>query len=181
METKSLLEFTSHVDGKNAMVQIFSDRIEYTKPGRVSLTRLASASVTGGVSLLATGVRTGGDAEMIPVKNISSVNSGKDGLRYHKVTVTAANASVEFRVDKVVADAAKFLISQLMLGTHPSQSAPATPQVVVVANASPQSLPEPSQNSDDKFERLRKVKELFDSGVLTAEEFDREKQKLLGS
>ena len=182
METKSLLEFTSHIDGKNAIVQIFADRVEYTKPGRVTLTRLAGASVTMGASLKATGIRTGGEAEMIPIKNISSVNTAKDGLRFHKVVITASNATIEFRVDKAVADTAKVLLSQLMLGTHPAQliASPATPQVLITA-APTQSTEVPATSGDGKIEQLKSLKELLDSGILTPEEFDTEKQKILGS
>lgn len=182
MDTKALLEFTSHIDGKNAMVQIFSDRIEYTKPGKISMTRLAAASMTVGASLLATGVRTGGDAEMIPIRNITSVNTGKDGLRYHKVVVTASNATIEFRVDKTVADAAKFLISQLMLGTHPSQVAKETnaTQIVVTPTTQPPSTVPPTPSPEpDKFESLKKLKELHDAGILSDAEFESEKQKIL--
>jgi hypothetical protein len=180
METKSLLEFTSHIDGKNAIVQIFADRVEYTKPGRVTLTRLAGGAATMGASLMATGIRTGGEAEMIPIKNITSVNTGKDGLRYHKVVITASNATIEFRVDKAVADAAKVLLSQLMLGTHPAQLTTSSPQVVITASPTPAPAT-PAAGGEGKVEQLKSLKELLDSGILTQEEFDAEKQKILGN
>jgi hypothetical protein len=175
METKSILEFTSHIDGKNATVQVFADRIEYTKPGRVTLTRLAGASMTMGATLLGSGLRTGGDAEMIPIKSISSVNTGKDGLRFHKVVITASNAEIEFRVDKAIADAVKALISELILGTHPAQLGEPTPTIVVsaVAPAAPVAV--------DRVGKLKELKELLDAGILSNEEFDVEKKKILDS
>ena len=175
METKSLLEFTSHVDGKNATVQIFVDRVEFNKPGRVTITRLAGASVTLGATLLGSGLRTGGEAEMIPIKNISSVHTGKDGLRFHKVVITASNAEIEFRVDKAIADAAKELISQLILGTHPAQQVESTPTIVVstVASTAPAGV--------DRVGKLKELKELLDAGILSNEEFDIEKKKILDS
>ncbi len=179
MENKSLFEFTSHIDGKNASVQIFADRVEYTKPGRVTLTRLAGASMTMGTSLLATGIRSGGDAEMIPIKNITSINTGKDGLRYHKVVITASNAEIEFRVDKAVADAVKVLLSQLMLGTHPAQLTTTSPQVLITTNPTP-TLGAQTSGGEGKIEQLKSLKELLDSGILTQAEFDAEKQKVLG-
>jgi len=173
VESKALLEFTSHIDGKNAYVTIFPDRVEWDRKGRVTLTRLAGASMTMGASLLATGVRTGGSSEMIPIKNITSVTSGKDGLRFHKVTITASNAEIEFRVDKAIADAAKTLISQLMLGSHQSQTSNVSQPVIVVPTA-------PSSESEsDKFENLKKLKDLLDAGVLTDEEFQDQKRRLL--
>ena len=115
---------------------------------------------------------------MIPIKNITSVVSAKDGLRYHKVVITASNAEIEFRVDKAVADAAKQLISQLMLGSHPSQlttSSPSTQIVIPAVVAQPTVAPAPG----DKIEELKKLKELLDVGVLTDEEFQAQKKKIL--
>ena len=37
------------------------------------------------------------------------------------------------------------------------------------------------QDDEKKYEILRKLKELFDSGILTQNEFDKEKQKILGN
>jgi hypothetical protein len=117
---------------------------------------------------------------MIPIKNITSVNTGKDGLRYHKVVITASNATIEFRVDKAVADAAKVLLSQLMLGTHPAQLTTSSPQVVIAATPTPAPAT-PAVGGEGKVEQLKSLKELLDSGILTQEEFDTEKQKILGN
>ena len=99
-------------------------------------------------------------------------------MRYHKVVITASNAEIEFRVDKAVADAAKVLLSQLMLGTHPSQLTTQAPPTVVVA---PQAQTPETPATEDKFAQLKSLKDLLDSGILTQEEFDREKQRILGN
>jgi hypothetical protein len=41
------------------------------------------------------------------------------------------------------------------------------------------SVPAPARTSDDTIEQLRQLGELREQGVLTADEFEREKQKLL--
>ena len=186
MEMTALLEFTSHVDGKNAKVQIFPDRVEWAKPGKVSLTRLTGASMTLGASLVATGIRTGGSAEMIAVKNITSVVSSKDGLRFHKVVITASGNTIEFRVDKAVADAARVLISQLILGSHPSQLRFSNEPTVVAETAAVKSaeVAPPAQGVDgssDRVAKLKELKSLLDDGILSPEEFEGEKRKVLDS
>ena len=186
MEITALLEFTSHVDGKNAKVQIFPDRVEWAKPGKVSLTRLAGAQLTLGASLAATGIRTGGSAEMIAVKNITSVQSAKDGLRFHKVVITASGNTIEFRVDKIVADAARVLISQLILGSHPSQlrypSEPAVVTQAIPAKVEEASPPVQSAvGSNDRVAKLKELKSLLDDGIFSPEEFESEKRKVLDS
>ena len=186
MEMTALLEFTSHVDGKNAMVQIFPDRVEWTKPGKVTLTRLAGASVTFGASLAATGLRTGGSAEMIAVKNITSVQSAKDGLRFHKVVIVTSGNTIEFRVDKAVADATRLLISQLVLGSHPSQlrhsNEPAVAAVAIPTRATEASPPvQSSDGANDRVAKLKELKSLLDDGILSQEEFEAEKRKVLDS
>ena len=186
MDIVALLEFTSHVDGKNAKVQLFPDRVEWAKPGRVSLTRLTGASMTLGSTLAATGIRTGGSAEMIAVKNITSVQSAKDGLRFHKVIITAAGNTIEFRVDKAVADAARVLISQLILGSHPSQlrysNEPVVTAAVIPSKAAEVTPPvQSSDGSNDRVAKLKELKLLLDDGILSPEEFEAEKRKVLDS
>lgn len=107
MNTEPLLTFKSHVDGKNADVAIYADRIEWAQAGGLSLTRVAAGSLTLGASLVKTGVRKGGSTEMMPVKSMSSVTTSKDGLRYYKVVVVATGNTVEFRVDKSDGEQAK--------------------------------------------------------------------------
>lgn len=51
-----LHEFTSHIQGKNAQVRIYPDRIEWEQKRGVSGGKLTAGVMTAGLSLLATGV-----------------------------------------------------------------------------------------------------------------------------
>ena len=93
----ALMEFTSHIQGKNAKVAIYPDRIEWEREGRITATRaLGGALLTGSL-------RKGGSTEMIPIKAVTSVTTRKDGLRNYAVSIIAAggeqhrHASVEGR------------------------------------------------------------------------------------
>lgn len=187
MDSNPLMVLKSHVEGKNADVFIYADRIEWAKQGTVSLTRLTAGMATAGASLLKTGVRKGGGTEMIPVRSMSSITTGKDGLRFHKVCIICTGNVVEFRVDKAQAEEAKALLTQLMLGTHPAQqyvagtppapptaSAPPTPHLPPPAAAHPAPAAAPSV-----VEQLKELASLRDSGVLTDEEFAQQKAKVL--
>jgi len=76
-----ILTFKSHINGKNADVAVYSDRIEWAREGFLGRgAKLALGAATLGTSLLKTGVggKTQG-TEMIPVKSISSVTTERDG------------------------------------------------------------------------------------------------------
>lgn len=97
--TAPLYQFASHVSGKNARVSIYSDRIEWEQPRGMSGAKLTAGVLTGGLSLLATGVRDGkAGTEMIPIRQISSVATRRDGMLNTVVSVIAAGNTVDFRV-----------------------------------------------------------------------------------
>ena len=173
METNSLYHFKSHIEGKNADVNIFADRIEWHREGGMSKAKALGAMATGGLSLAATGIRHKGGSEMIPVKSMTSVMTERDGLRFWKVTVTASGSSVDFRCDKSEAEQAKSVLTQLMLGNHPSQQVPSAP---AVSASTPSAAP-----ASGVAEELKKLAELRDIGVLSDEEFAAQKSKLLES
>ena len=177
METNPLYNFKSHIDGKNADVNIFADRIEWSRKGGVSTAKVLGAAMTGGMSLVATGVnKKGGNSEMIPVKSLTSVISERDGLRFWKVTVTASGNSIDFRCDRSEADEVKRLLTQLMVGSHPAQ-------VKASASVLAPIVPPPAAASaatSGIAEELKKLAELRDAGILTDEEFASQKSKLLG-
>lgn len=180
METSPLYRFKSHIDGKNADVSIFVDRIEWSRKGGVSTAKVLGAAMTAGMSLVATGVsKRGSNSEMIPVKSLTSVISERDGLRFWKVTVTALGNSIDFRCDRSEADEVKRLLTELMVGSHPAQvkAAPSTGPVSVSAPTAP--APAPVATSGIA-EELKKLAELRDAGILTDEEFASQKAKLLG-
>ena len=173
MDTNSLYHFKSHVSGKNADVNIFVDRIEWLRDGGMSKGKALGALATGGMSIVATGLRHKGGSEMIPVKSMTSVMTERDGLVYWKVTVTASGNSVDFRCTKLEAEQAKSVLTQLMLGTHPTQ---------VKSSVSPSPVPaRESTSTTGVAEEIKKLAELRDAGILTAEEFAAQKTKLLGT
>ncbi len=187
METAPLMSFKSHVGGKNADVDIYVDRIEWGQAGGMSLTRLAAGTLTAGVSLLKTGVRKAGGSEMMPIKSISSVTMAKDGLRFHKVIVICTGNTVEFRIDKSDGEAAKALLTQLILGSHPVQQAqapaasdspPPPPPSLTVDQ--PPSTSSAATSTSSVIEQLKELSQLRDAGILTDDEFGAQKAKLLG-
>lgn len=68
--------FKSHIDGKNADVQLFRDRLEWAKGSRLGLVQKGS--------------------EVIPIKSISSVTTERDGLVNTKVRVICSGNTIEF-------------------------------------------------------------------------------------
>lgn len=89
-----LMSFTSHTQGKNAVVTVFPDRIEWTKKGSDLAHKIKAAS-TAGLSLL------GGrkeQVETILMRAVTNVSVKKDGLRNSKVLVTTAGGVIDFRV-----------------------------------------------------------------------------------
>lgn len=93
----ALMEFTSHVAGKNAQVAIYDDRIEWTTAGKLTITGRRPSS------------------EMIPVRAITSVTTRKDGLRNHAVSIVTAGNTIDMRVSKAEAEQVKATITRLML------------------------------------------------------------------
>lgn len=123
MESTPLHSFTSHIAGKNAVVTLYPDRIEWVRPRGVSGGKVTAGVLTLGLSTLATGVKSGkSGSEMIPVRSISSVTTQRDGFSNSKVSVITSGNTVDFRVSHKEAEAIKATLTQLILGTHPSQS-----------------------------------------------------------
>lgn len=104
----ALMQFTSHIHGKNAKVAIYPDRIEWEQAGRITATRVLTGAA------LVTGARKGGSTEMIPIKAITSVTTRKDGLRNYAVSVITAGNTVDMRVSKDEADRIKSTLIRLM-------------------------------------------------------------------
>lgn len=107
----ALLEFTSHINGKNAKVQVFPDRLEWTKAG-LSGGKMLAGAMTMGLSMLATGI-SNKDTEMIPVRAITSVTS-KKGMANTTVSVITAGNTIDFKISHSEADKLKSTLLQLM-------------------------------------------------------------------
>ena len=129
--------------------------------------------MTGGVSLLATGVKNGkSGTEMIPVKSMSSVTTSRDGLMNTKVSVITSGNTIDFRVSHTEAARVKDVLTQLILGTHPGQKAQDFTAVARPAQAA-------AAPQNDLMAQLAKLGELKAAGVLTNEEFSQKKSELL--
>lgn len=102
------------------------------------------------------------DMEITPIKSVSSVQAKKDGL-WTKVRVFASGNTIEFRFSHVEAQQFRDAIMELIL----AKDAP-TPASPVEAG-----------NQSDVYDQLKKLGELRDAGVLTREEFDAQKIKLI--
>jgi hypothetical protein len=167
-----LYEVVSHIDGKNAKVKLWPDRIEWERGRGVSAGKITAGFFTLGTSLLATGVKGGKDAyDMLPINQITSVSNRKDGMLYHLVEVQTAGGTVGFRVNRD--DAAKFRQAILNL----MQARAATPLTVQVANAAPE---QPAvAAAPDHVAQLQQLAQLRDAGILTDDEFTAKKQEIL--
>lgn len=103
MNDQPVMEFTSHVAGRNANVAIYPDRIEWSRTG---------LGTTLGLPLRR-------DTNMIPVRQIQGVSTHKAGLAYTTVRVATGGDATEFRVSKRQAEEVKATLLRLM-----SQPAP---------------------------------------------------------
>ncbi|MEU6544097.1 SHOCT domain-containing protein [Streptomyces sp. NPDC046859] len=174
MSSTALMTFKSHIEGKNADVAIHHDRIEWSRPRGMSAKKLTAGFLTGGASLLATGVRSSdAGTEMIPVRNIASVVTKRDGLMFTKVVVVASGNNIEFRVPHDAAPRIKALLTDLILGKVP---VPGQAPAQAPAPAAPAPAP---QAATTPVEQLRQLAELRDAGILSEEEFTAKKAEIL--
>ena len=109
----ALMEFTSHVAGKNARVSVYPDRLEWVRGG-LSMKKLTTAAVTLGASALVTGVSNKG-VEMIPMRAITGVSS-KKGMLNTMVSVSSPSGVVEMKCSHAEADEVKAMLLRLMAG-----------------------------------------------------------------
>ena len=111
-----LMEFTSHVEGRNAKVAIYEDRIEWGRQ-RITLS----------------GKRL--DTNMVPIRQIQGVTTHRAGMLYTVVKVATGADTIEFRVTKPQAEEIKATLTRLMLGgSTPPSSAATVPAPVSVAD-----------------------------------------------
>jgi hypothetical protein len=169
--TAPLHKFTSHIDGKNAAVSIYPDRIEWDRSGGVSKGKMALGAMTVGMSLLATGVNSKkSSTEMIPVRSISSIATKRDGMMNTLVQVITSGNTIDFRVSHSEAKTVRDILNQLITGTHPETSTP------------PASVAPPAESAPpvDLVAQIQSLASLRDAGVLSEEEFASKKSELLG-
>ncbi len=105
------------------------------------------------------------DTEVTPVRAVSSVQAKKDGILFTKVTVFASGNNIEFRFGHDEAQRCRAALMQLVLeGGTSNAPVVQTPQPAVA----------------DLADQLARFASLRDQGVLTEEEFEAQKRKLLG-
>lgn len=176
MVDQALYTFTSHILGKNAKVSIYTDRIEWALARGVSGAKVTAGIVTGGLSMLATGVKNGkAGTEMIPIKSISSVTTKRDGLINSYVSVITAGNTIDFRVSHKEAEIVKSTLTQLMIGGAPTPP-PAAPESVAPPAPAPTNAP---GAAPDLTAQLQQLAALRDAGILTEEEFTAKKADIL--
>ena len=176
-EPQPIIELESHIDGKNAKVRLWPDRLEWERPRGVSGGKLTAGVLTGGASLLVTGVKGGKDEhDMVMLKHVTNVTSRKDGLMYYAVDVQTSSGAVvntiSFRVNKD--EAARF--RSAILTTLQDQEAKASAPVVVQSAAPAAPVP---AAAPDLTAQLQQLASLRDAGVLTDEEFTAKKADIL--
>ncbi len=123
-------------------------------PDRIERTKPTS-------KLSVTGMLTGGpeDVEVIPTKSVSSVQVRR-GAWYHDVTVYASGNTIVMSMDAADAEKLRGLVMEQVL------------------RGSTAAAPPPA--GDAVIEQIKKLAELRDAGILTAEEFEAKKSDLLG-
>lgn len=172
-----VLRFKSHIEGKNADVEVWPDRIEWSQnvsggAGRTA-GRWTAAAMTVGLSLLATGIKgRHQSANMIPMRLITGVTTQRRGVGFTAVRVTTASDAIEFRVTKGDADHIRATIASLV-----AQGPTPAPAPMTIVEAPTHSV----APADSVADELKKFAELRDAGVLSAEEFDAQKARLLRS
>lgn len=182
VSSQPVLQFTSHIGGKNAKVSVFRDRIEWSRKGWIGAkTRHITGAATLGMSYLVTGVKTLDDGEVIPIKAISSVTSKRGMLNTLLTFITTGN-TIEMNVSHKEAAAVKDLVQTLMLN-------PDAPVVEVVLPSAleagaPVAPPQPAAPAapaePDVAAELTKFAALRDQGIITADDFEAKKRQLLG-
>lgn len=172
--TTPVLEFTSHIAGKNAKVRVYRDRIEWSRKGWVSArTRHIAGAATVGLSYLVTGAKTVDDGEIIPIRTISSITS-KRGLRNTLLTFITTGNTLEMNVSHSEAATVKDLVQTLMLGGDAPVVVPPLPS----ADVRPEAASAPAQQ--DVAAELQEFAALRDQGIITDEDFKAKKRQLLG-
>jgi hypothetical protein len=159
MNDSAIMQFTSHIGGKNAKVAIYPDRIEWARTGLKPPGGVTGALLSGGLSLALPGRK---DTNMIAVRQVQGVSTHRAGLGYTTVRVATAGDVTEFRVTKREAELVKSTLLQLM-------SQPVQPTAA------------PGGSSHSVADELRKLAELRDAGLLTDSEFAAQKSRLMSS
>ena len=115
--TDLILHTKSRIDGKNADVNIYNNRVEWAKEPHstgYNITALILAVCTVGISLIwmRPSFKTQ-SSEVIPASKITSIQTKKDGPVNTKVTVITSGNTIEFRTSHDKASAIKAALTGL--------------------------------------------------------------------
>lgn len=172
MSDKPLLDLVSHIDGKNAKVRVYADRVEWERGKSMSGGKLTAAVLTAGMSAAVTGgvkSRKGAGTEVIPMRSITSVTTRRDSILNDVVSVITAGNTIDMRVSRSEGQALKSTILAQMNAAH----APVTVTAAATAPAAPAAAPSAADH-------IAQLAQLHQSGVLSDEEFAAAKAKALG-
>ena len=120
MSENPIYEVTSHIEGKNARVRIYPDRIEWERGKSLSGGKMTAAIITFGMSAAVTGgvsSRKGSGTEMIPMRSISSVTTRHDTFSNDVVSIVTSGNTIDLRCSRAEAAQLKSLILQGINGT----------------------------------------------------------------
>jgi hypothetical protein len=132
------LEFASLIDGKDATVRVFEDRVEWSKP-MLSAAKVATAVYSFGLTAATEGVQSTKHEKVksIPMRSIRSVTSKQVTTVRYKVTVIKSSGTrLELRCIRQDAEEFVRLVRDGISGKFGSGRTP-TPQPGTVVHAEP--------------------------------------------
>ncbi len=167
MTNEPLFEITFN---KRYKARLYPDRIEREMERKVSAGKVTAGILTYGLSLAATGVKSGKEAfESTPLSHITNVTIARVGFDRQVELHTASGEAITFRLDKATAEEFRQAVVGAMQALH-------TPSPVYVQTAEPSA---PVAPQPDLADQLQKLASLRDAGILTEEEFSAKKGDLL--
>jgi hypothetical protein len=155
-DTPIIEPFSSHIEGRNATVTIYPDRIKYVRPRGFPMELVAKALPFLGREE---------EGKIVPIRESSALEQRHDGAFYSVVEVTTTNQSVAMRLGHRFATEVHEEIDQLIRGVHPMQE------------MAPVGAQDHSNGVIDELERLEALRA---DGVLTEGEFATQKRRVLG-
>ena len=138
-----ILEIESHIEGKNAKVSVYRDRVEWERGKAVSGGKMTAAVLTLGMSAAVTGgvkSRKGAGTEVIPMRAITSVTTRRDSMMNDIVSIITPGNTIDLRCPKREAERLKATILDGIMGRLDA----APPAAALAPAAAPQPLPAPS-------------------------------------
>lgn len=184
---KPLLAFESEIVGRRAVVQIFSDRVEWVSKVGVSAGKITAGILTAGVSLAVTGVGKGSygaggtaGAETILMSAITRVASATNGSRT-VVSITTPGGVLPMRLTHHDAKRVTQTLNVLVANAA-REATPAAPVFVHVTAPATAAAPVPATPTavPDSTTQIVRLAELHQAGVLNAAEFVAAKARVLG-